>query len=348
MTTPVYDISCLSNTELLFSFLDVKPAQGRMTAKTMSEHVTAHRIVTNNGAKTRTVFAPDDVLKWVQNRIRHGLLAHLPVDDCVHGFVRARGIVTNARAHAGRRAWVLNVDLKDFFPSISYQRVDDFFRHRFAAQRRVSGYLTRLTTFSGHLAQGFTTSPEIANFVAWHMDRRMSGLAARHGLAYTRYADDLTMSCPDGDDVVEIGSIIRKMFAIIRGEGFVVNKRKIAVMKLGRRQRVTGLVIGDQGTISVDRRIRRLLRAAAHHWPQQTPERRLQIMGMIAHVQNVDPVCAAQLLAAIAEFDTNNPPADTWARPVSTSDFSEDMSSVSVRHRFVSKSRRRAAQKGSK
>lgn len=350
MSRPLCDLSCLTNTELLFSYLDTKPSQARMTARNIAEHVAVHRVVTNRGAKVRVVFAPDDVLTWFQNRIRHGLLAQLPVDSAVHGFVRGRGIVTNARAHAGRREWVLNVDIRDFFPSISSARVDEFFRTWFAFNERVAWYLTQLTTFSGHLAQGFTTSPELANFVSWHLDRRMSGIAAANGLVYTRYADDLTMSCPAGSDV-PVRAVIRKMASVIRDEGFAVNWKKVSVMKLGRRQVVTGFVLGDRGTIRVDRRMRRLLRAAVHHWPQQTPERRNQIRGLIAHVHAVDPVCALELLSTINKFSSPvDTPADKWHKPVPQEDFTEDIASV-FPFRFVNSSSRRrrgGAKKGSK
>ena len=41
---------------------------------------------------------------------------------CVHGFVPKRGIITNAGVHTGKR-FVINLDLKDFFPSIHIGRV---------------------------------------------------------------------------------------------------------------------------------------------------------------------------------------------------------------------------------
>ena len=44
------------------------------------------------------------------------------------------------------------------------------------------------------LPQGACTSPAITNALCRRLDRRLAGLARRHGFAYTRYADDLTFS----------------------------------------------------------------------------------------------------------------------------------------------------------
>ncbi len=54
--------------------------------------------------------------------ILENILEKLPVHDAVHGFRRDRSIVTNAQPYVGADV-VINFDLQDFFPSISYKRV---------------------------------------------------------------------------------------------------------------------------------------------------------------------------------------------------------------------------------
>ena len=44
------------------------------------------------------------------------------------------------------------------------------------------------------LPQGAPTSPALTNLICWRLDRRLSGLAAKLGFTYTRYADDMTFS----------------------------------------------------------------------------------------------------------------------------------------------------------
>src|SRR5262249_29867281 len=150
--------------------------------------------------------------KWILRNI----VEKLPVDEPAHGFVPGRSILTNAQPHAGK-AFVVNLDLRDFFPSIAFPRVRSVFQ-RAGYSPAVATILAllctecprKVVTYDGatyHVAtsprglpQGACTSPSLSNLVARRLDRRLSGLARRMGLTYTRYADDLTFS---GDAALE-------------------------------------------------------------------------------------------------------------------------------------------------
>jgi RNA-directed DNA polymerase len=293
------DLSPLFDPALVYHYINVLPRHATHCMKHMKDHVRIGEITTNAGRKRRKIYAPQPQLSWVQNRIRHGLLLQVATDDCVHGFVRGRGIVSNALVHAHRRCvWVMNLDLKDFFPSINFGRIRGLYSSLFNFNAGVATQLARLTTYHNHLAQGFCTSPDLANFVAWKLDRRLAGLARAHGIHYSRYADDLTFSSTESKPTPE--SIRRSVTAIVGEEGFKVNDDKVAIMAIGRRQVVTGLVVSEHG-VNLNRRVRRLLRSAVNHWPEQTPERRVSIMGWLSYLNAVDPALSAKLMASMNE-----------------------------------------------
>ncbi len=54
------------------------------------------------------------------------VLEKVAVHDAAHGFRAGRSIVSNAKPHVGA-AVVVNLDLKDFFPTVVYPRVKGFF-----------------------------------------------------------------------------------------------------------------------------------------------------------------------------------------------------------------------------
>ena len=95
------------------------------------------------------------------------------------------------------------------------------------------------------LPQGACTSPGLSNQVARRLDRRLSGLAAKFGIAYTRYADDLTFS---GDAELEsrVGYLMARVRHIAQDEGFAVNEAKSRVLRRNTAQVVTGLVVNDR------------------------------------------------------------------------------------------------------
>src|SRR4028119_1365758 len=75
----------------------------------------------------RLISAPMPRLKNAQHWILANILEKLELHDAAHGFRRDRSIVSNAQPHVGAEV-IINFDLKDFFPSISYKRVKGLFQ----------------------------------------------------------------------------------------------------------------------------------------------------------------------------------------------------------------------------
>jgi len=233
----------------------------------------------------RLISAPRKRLKRAQRWILDTLLAHLELSEHAHGFRKSHSIVSNAVPHVGASV-VVNVDLRDFFPTVSYARVKGLFR-KLGYCEEVATILALLctepdtleTTLDGvtyyvargtrHLPQGAPTSPAITNLLCRHLDRRLSGFARKHGLAYTRYADDLTLSAPSGVEP-PIGAMLAVLGKVARSEGFQIHPDKISVKRRARRQEVTGIVVNDR--LGVERSTLRRFRAFLFQLEKDGPE----------------------------------------------------------------------------
>jgi hypothetical protein len=132
-------------------------------------------------------------------------------------------------------------DVKDFFGSVHVVDIFRIFR-RIGYTRVVAHLLTRLTTFGDALPQGAPTSPDLANVAAYRLDARLSGLAGRHDVVYTRYADDLTFS---GGEVAN-SKFRRTVEHIMRDSHFSPNEKKTVFLRQSDQQRVTGVVVNDR------------------------------------------------------------------------------------------------------
>jgi hypothetical protein len=75
----------------------------------------------------RLLEAPKPTLKAIQRRVLREILDRVPPHEAAHGFRSGRGILSHARAHAGRTA-LLRMDVEDFFISIPAGRVHGVFR----------------------------------------------------------------------------------------------------------------------------------------------------------------------------------------------------------------------------
>ncbi len=212
----------------------------------------------------RLICEPNKQLKLAQKRLGYFLQAYylLIKPEEVHGFVvnphylgTYCNIAENARPHLGKQK-VLNIDLKDFFPSITAQRVQQLFRSFiFNYNEEVATALALLTTYEGRLPIGAPTSPIISNFICLPLDRDLKIYCQEKGLTYTRYADDLTFSSNElitKEDINSINSIIKK-------NHFEINHKKLRLQSAHQRQTVTGLTVNK--ILNVDRNLLKHIRA---------------------------------------------------------------------------------------
>lgn len=280
----------------------------------------------------RLISAPKPQLKAAQRWIAQNVTEHLPVHGAAHGFVPGRSTVTNATVHAGATV-IIKLDLQNFYPTITQPRVKGLFR-KAGYGEQVATVLSMLCTEAPRevvelrgkpchvaigprsLPQGAPTSPSITNALCLRLDRRMQGLATKLGFRYSRYADDLTFSWhapvgTPGAAVAEapVGKLLHRVTSIVGGEGFAVHPAKTRIMRSGRRQKVTGLVVNapaagthDVPAARVPRKLRRRLRAALHNRAHGKGgvESLDHLHGYAAYVHMTDASHGRPLLAAVA------------------------------------------------
>lgn len=271
---------------------------------------------------SRLISAPMPRLKRAQYWVLDGILAKLPTHEAAHGFVPGRSIASNAAPHAGK-AVVVNFDLQDFFPSIGFYRVRGLFQS-FGYSRQVATLLALICTElptdqveidgrrfhvrSGerHLPQGAPSSPAITNLLCRRLDKRLAGLARRHGFGYTRYADDMTFSA-DAEAAANLPGLLWQAKRIIAKEDFALHPDKQRVMRRDARQEVTGVVVNHHPTVS--REALRRFRATLFQVEKDGPEGKSwngnadvlhALAGFAQFVRMIDPAKGEPLCAKVA------------------------------------------------
>jgi retron-type reverse transcriptase len=213
---------------------------------------------------TRIIKAPIPKLKKLQSHLSHVLYQCLKEIEgnrnekpIAFGFREGRSIAENAARHK-RRRWVLNLDLQDFFPSFNFGRVRGFFLKdkAFELNPEVATTIAQIACDGEALPQGSPCSPIISELIAQILDARLLRLAKKHGVTYTRYADDITFSTakkefPAGIAIQDaekpsVWNLSDELTSKITGSGFSVNDSKTRMQFRGSRQMVTGLTVNEK------------------------------------------------------------------------------------------------------
>jgi hypothetical protein len=249
---------------------------------------------------TRTITVPSRSLKRLQRRLLAVIFDQVPLHEGCTGFRRGHSILTNAARHVGKPL-VVNADIESCFPSTTHRQILRACRIATAGRLSPMGvrFLAELCSFGGALPTGAPTSPAIANIVLTRADRVIAKVAAKWGITYSRYADDLTFS---GEGKVH--GILPFVRRVLAEEGYAIAEQKVNLFRRGRRQVVTGLVVNEKPNLP--RRIRRRLRAAVHarangrmatwHGAAMSDA---SLRGHLGNLSTVQPAEAARLVAAL-------------------------------------------------
>jgi|TARA_B110000037_G_scaffold141158_1_gene159579 hypothetical protein len=222
--------------------------------------------IPKKSGKKRKIETPDELLKRVQKLINY--ILQIIFEPYSHyssnGFLFGKGIIRNAKPHINKK-YVLNLDIKDFFPSINFRRVKVVLElnpfNLKDERERISFIIANICTYKNHLPQGVPTSPILSNIVTQRLDRKLTKESLNLNIKYTRYADDLTFS---SNQNILNQSFIKKVERIVKLENFELNNDKTRLQTSMQRQQVTGLIVNEK--LNIKRKYLQKVRAMLNNW----------------------------------------------------------------------------------
>lgn len=282
----------------------------------------------------RRIMSPYSELHDIQTWIKESILDNIEQPIYVTAFAKGRSTLENARIHENRK-YILKVDMSNFFETIGVKRVYRAFK-KMGYENGVSSWLANLCTAEivlykydqlanqegvqqlfeqliyksePFLIQGAPTSPGLANIICYRLDRRMVGLANKHGFNYSRYADDMTFSSDSKDHLPKVSMIKR----IVESEGFTLKDEKTVYLHEGNRQIVTGLLVDKRVRVpgSYKKDILRHIHfcqkfGGREHFGRFAPDKaygKEWLAGRIRYVYSVEPDAAKRLWLEFEKID---------------------------------------------
>lgn len=220
----------------------------------------------------RIIAQPSRELKLLQRFLIERVLSRYSVHPAAAAYVKHKNIKENASEHVENRV-VLKLDFQDFFPSIRVSDWRQFFsKNPLDVDVKDLNLLTQIlfwgrgTPLPHCLSIGAPSSPILSNILMFGLDDQIHRLTSKHDVAYTRYADDITLSARSFEALLPIEAEVRKIVAQTKSPRLLFNDQKRGLYSRGQKRMVTGLILTPDTKISIGRPRKRMISSLIHKY----------------------------------------------------------------------------------
>lgn len=283
----------------VLKFLAIELGLGRNAAaqliRTAPERY-AHYSIPKRSGDRRPISQPASELKIVQRAIVDKLLRHLPVHPAATAYAEGTSIRLNAAKHA-ENGPIKKYDFKNFFPSLTEHTWIAYCEKNDVCNRENAVALGRLLFMRPkgarilRLSIGAPSSPFLSNILMYQFDRMIAERVGQHYITYTRYADDMTFSAKRTGYLTVVDAILRRTIREISTPTLRLNEDKTITATKKFKREVTGLVLTNDGRVSLGRNKKRDLRAMIHRFKNGalTIDQAVKLAGHMAFAHDVEP-----------------------------------------------------------
>jgi len=257
-----------------------------------------YQIPKRSGSGLRTIAQPAKEVKNLQYWVIKNIYPYLPVHPSATAYMAGKNILNNSEVHSDK-PYLLKLDFKDFFPSIKgndflqYSQNNEKLSLSEADLQRLIRLLFWLPKRNNdfQLSIGAPSSPFLSNAIMYNFDSEIFEYCSEKKVAYTRYADDMAFSM---NDMKMRGEILKKVKRVLASHPFPklkLNNKKTVFGSKAHRRMVTGLILSNNGTVSLGRERKRRIRAQIHHLMKGklTDKQKSNLQGMLAFARDIEP-----------------------------------------------------------
>lgn len=256
--TPPKD-SQFGSVSALAKKLGLEECRLRYIAENSEQYWVKGKTIDKEDGKKRLTNNAKPELKGIHQTIKEKILIPTIYPNFLHGALPKRSVFSNARSHTKKRV-LISEDIANFFPSTSEKIILRIWQIFFNCPPEVALVLTQLTTHKGMLPQGWKTSSYLANLVFWDKELKLYNELASRGFTYSRFVDDISVSCRRNYTKSELTWVIKKIHCMFANTGYRLKRTKHDIRTSSSRQLVNNQLVNNS-QVGVTRNIRRRIRA---------------------------------------------------------------------------------------
>ncbi len=251
--------------------------------------------------KKRPIDAPDDLVSGIQTYYKNYIEQYLRVlpHKAAHAYVEKRGTLTAMQQHQKNESkWFLQIDLKNFFNSITGTWLKEMLLKVYPfpyIDETTLDNIVKVSLLNGALPQGSHLSPTLTNIIMVPIDYAITEKLhnyRKHHYVYTRYADDITISCKYKFNPKEIENVIREIFRDFNVP-FHINEDKTRFGSSSGRNYHVGLILNKDNKISLGHEKNNKFRAMLFNFCTTGYEWELKdvyrMLGLISYYKSIEP-----------------------------------------------------------
>ena len=253
----------------------------------------------------RPIDAPCDELKFALDELgnilteKFGVLYH----TSAFAYIQNRSTVQMVRKHQVNESnWFYKTDISGFFPSTTLDFTMKMLKMIFPLSeicKVEEGYkqlrqALSLGFLDGVLPQGTPLSPKLTNMLSIPIDHRLFNELAHKRFVYTRYADDLHISCQQKFDPEKMTKYIEKVFKEF-GAPWILKPEKTHYGSRKGKNFMLGVVLNAENEISTGWRNKKLFKAMTTNlimdWKHNKPwpaDEVQQYIGLLSYYKMVE------------------------------------------------------------
>lgn len=221
----------------------------------------------------RTISAPTGTLKLLLESLyttlsnnQYAILPH----DCAYAYTKGRDAYQALQQHTTSE-WFLKLDIKDFFPSCDKTLLMDKIPKVFPfnlIQELIPEHFEKMIDcclLNNQLPQGTNMSPMLTNTLMVEFDVKFNAFCEKHGLKYTRYADDMLISGQEKFNFIHIQNVAIAMLREL-GYNFTIKKEKTRFGSIKGSNWNLGLMLNKDHNITIGHRKKKVFKAMINNF----------------------------------------------------------------------------------